>query len=227
MLGMDSSSITLPIPELGTEWRIDVPMRSFQGGLYHADEATPDSFLSAGYYPQVIALYKHLGVSFRKSDFSYSFSMLSPPTDSHRQRITAAMIYNGSSGFSGVSMPSTMAVSDKYPFPIRVALKAWTLAMFVLITAQLLVCYLRLLFLSIPFLRSSRLKKMCFKDWAIETIPQGTIARWVTLDLAWKDFTEFVLLPLFSAVCTASLRDVAEHPIEELLGKYNLHVLFL
>jgi hypothetical protein len=32
-LGMDSSSVSLPIPGRKEEWRVDVPMRSFQGGM--------------------------------------------------------------------------------------------------------------------------------------------------------------------------------------------------
>lgn len=33
-LGMDSASMTLPVPGQEKEWRVDVPMRSFQGGSY-------------------------------------------------------------------------------------------------------------------------------------------------------------------------------------------------
>ena len=31
-IGMDSSSISLKVPGLKEDWRVDVPMRSFQGG---------------------------------------------------------------------------------------------------------------------------------------------------------------------------------------------------
>lgn len=41
------------------------------------------------------------------------------------------------------------------------------------------------------------------------------------LDLAWRDFTYTVLLPLFSAVCTAPEEDVLQHPVEEFLGWLN------
>jgi microfibrillar-associated protein 1 len=32
ILGMDASSVSLPVEEGEPEWRVDVPMRSFQGG---------------------------------------------------------------------------------------------------------------------------------------------------------------------------------------------------
>ena len=34
MLGMDSSSISVPLPDVDQSWRVDVPMRSFQGGMH-------------------------------------------------------------------------------------------------------------------------------------------------------------------------------------------------
>ncbi|TKY88424.1 hypothetical protein EX895_002776 [Sporisorium graminicola] len=44
--------------------RIDVPMRAFTGG----------------YYPQLLALYRHLGIRIRKTNFTYSFATLLPST---------------------------------------------------------------------------------------------------------------------------------------------------
>ena len=34
-IGMDSSSISLTVPGLKEDWRVDVPMRSFQGGIHY------------------------------------------------------------------------------------------------------------------------------------------------------------------------------------------------
>ena len=34
LIGMDSSSISLTVPGLKEDWRVDVPMRSFQGGIH-------------------------------------------------------------------------------------------------------------------------------------------------------------------------------------------------
>ena len=67
----------------------------------------------SGYYPQVIALYKHLGVQFRQQDYTYSFSTLFQPsgadsTSRQQQReIITTLIYNGASGRQGVGIPST------------------------------------------------------------------------------------------------------------------------
>ncbi|KAK7688299.1 hypothetical protein QCA50_008670 [Cerrena zonata] len=94
-LGMDSRSVSLDLPGCEEEYRVDVPMRSFQGG----------------YYPQLIALYKHLGVKFRTTDFSYSFSTLSPSstgTPLRGENMKTVMIYNGSSGTRGVGIPSSL-----------------------------------------------------------------------------------------------------------------------
>ncbi|KAF5361596.1 hypothetical protein D9758_007390 [Tetrapyrgos nigripes] len=68
-IGMDCSSISLPNPGNKEEWRVDVPMRSFQGG----------------YYKKLISLYRFLGVGFRASNFSYSFSNLHASTHGRSQ----------------------------------------------------------------------------------------------------------------------------------------------
>ncbi|KAI0684893.1 hypothetical protein BC835DRAFT_1421851 [Cytidiella melzeri] len=98
-LGMDlhSVNVTLPGQDLTTEKRIDVPMHSFQGG----------------YYPQLIALYKHLGVRFFQADFTYSFATVSSAfstlqnADASNRNITTFMIYNGASGQNGLSVPAS------------------------------------------------------------------------------------------------------------------------
>ncbi|KAI0271608.1 splicing factor, Prp19-binding domain-containing protein [Gloeopeniophorella convolvens] len=110
-LGMDSHSVSLTLPGEAGEWRVDVPMRSFQGG----------------YYPQLIALYTRLGVPFRRADFSYSFSVLDTlptpppvPTPAHAHADTRdvkkptlalrpTLIYDGASGRSGISVPTALA----------------------------------------------------------------------------------------------------------------------
>ncbi|THU93781.1 hypothetical protein K435DRAFT_829418 [Dendrothele bispora CBS 962.96] len=200
-VGMDSSSISLPNPGNKQEWRVDVPMRSFQGG----------------YYKKVISLYKYLGVGFKETDFSYSFSNLF--LSGKAGSIITNMIYNGDSGRGGVSMPSTKrdAHAKEANYLIRRVIWAWTRLLFGLWALQILYCYVRLLFLSIPFMRSSRIRTMTFRTWAKETVPTGRIARWTMLNTAWIDFTENVMLPLFSAVCTAPLESVFEHPMEEFL----------
>ncbi|TFK40924.1 splicing factor, Prp19-binding domain-containing protein [Crucibulum laeve] len=204
-IGMDSSSVSLPVPKFEKEWRVDVPMRSFQGG----------------YYRQLISLYNSLGVAFRKADFSYSFSLLTPQGKGQKRKITSTMIYNGASGRSGVSMPSALMpehqldkTSSLYS---RLAARALATGVFVLLTAQLLLCYIRTLIYSIPIWRSTRVPTMTFREWADATMPKGTIAKWTGMDTAWIDYTQMILVPLFSAICTAPEADVIEHPVEEFL----------
>ncbi|KAK0232813.1 splicing factor, Prp19-binding domain-containing protein [Armillaria fumosa] len=216
-LGMDSSSISLPLPGQEQDWRVDVPMRSFQGG----------------YYKQLIALYKRLGVKFAPRDFSYSFSLLST-SDTGRQ-ITAEMIYNGSSGLGGVSMPSTL---DDPPKPelglaLRAAAKAWTIGLFVVWSVHILFCYLRLLWLSIPMVRSPGIETMTYKAWVEKTRPTGLLAKWTGFEQVWSEFTHAIMVPLFSAVCTAPEQEVLDHPVEEFLGMvfsqlcYHHHYIWL
>jgi hypothetical protein len=175
-----------------------------------------------GYYPQLIALYKQLGVAFREADFSYSFSLLSPPTSTRARQITAMMIYNGSSGFKGLSMPSLL--DEPYQsmkgrgFLVRGFMKAWTVGVFVCLTTCTLICFLRMLVFSLPICRSNDIGTTSFEEWAEDTVPTGLLARSTGMDVAWRDYTQTVLLPLFSAICTAPEDDVRQHPVEEFLG---------
>ncbi|KDQ30290.1 hypothetical protein PLEOSDRAFT_1111236 [Pleurotus ostreatus PC15] len=198
--GMDASSISLPIPGTQDDWRVDVPMRSFLGGAY----------------PQLIRLYKSLGASFRADDFTYSFSQLS----SHSQKISATMIYNGSSGKRGLSMPSAMRRDSSLkhePWLLRTITWIWCWGLYAAMIPPLAICYLRLLCMSMPFLRSKDIKNMTFKEWTSRSTPKGMVSKFLSLDVAWKQFVSEVMVPLFLAVCTTSEDDMMEHPIEEIL----------
>ncbi|KAG6857657.1 hypothetical protein H0H87_010226 [Tephrocybe sp. NHM501043] len=205
MLGMDCSSVSVGTEALEEAWRVDVPMRSFQGG----------------YYPQLIALYKRLGVAFREANFSYSFSLLTPCSPTQDRQINTTMIYNGLSGCAGVSIPSILEepyrVTKGKGLLKRAFARMWTLGLFVLVTLHLLVCYVRTLYYAMPFGRPKEVEKMTFGAWAQWSVPRGLLVRWTGMDFAWKDYVETVLLPLFSAVCTAPEEDVMNHPVEEFL----------
>lgn len=230
MLGMDSSSISVPLPDGDRSWRVDVPMRSFQGGMHYS--RVPSTWIHhfPGYYPQLIALYKRLGVAFREANFSYSFSLLSPPTSTRVKQITATMIYNGNSGLRGLSMPSLL--DQPYHSTkgrgclVRAFMKAWTVGLFVFLTTCTFVCFLHTLFLSIPIWRSSDVSETNFAEWAERTTPTSAFARRLGMDLVWRDYTQTVLLPLFSAICTAPDEDVLRHPVEEFLGEISFHLPF-
>ncbi|KAJ6569594.1 hypothetical protein B0H19DRAFT_1136161 [Mycena capillaripes] len=196
-LGMDSSSVS--IGNEGREWRIDVPMRSFQGG----------------YYPNLIALYTKLGVAFRQADFSYSFSLFSQAEKTQPLRTT--MIYNGASGRDGVGMPAWMQDLHLYQKGHRIITRAFGLGLFILSAVQLFVCYMRLIFLALPAVRSKRYNDMTFEEWIAATVPSNFVARILRLDTLWKSFTQDVLIPLFSAVCTAPKELVNAHPAEDFL----------
>lgn len=160
---------------------------------------------------------------FREDDFSYSFSLLSPPSNGAKRRITANLVYNGASGRGGVSIPSVMdgprLGTKEQGLAIRAATRAWRVGVFALLTLQLALCYLRILLHALPLWRSERLERMTFGEWAEETVPRGLLASWTGMDTAWRDFTQSVLAPLFSAVCTAPVEDVIQHPVEEFLGE--------
>ncbi|KAJ7785717.1 hypothetical protein B0H16DRAFT_2662 [Mycena metata] len=196
-IGMDSSSVS--VRHADQEWRIDVPMRSFQGG----------------YYPRLISLYTKLGVAFRQADFSYSFSLFSQSDKTPPLRTT--MIYNGASGRDGVGMPAWMQDLHLYRKGYRAVMRLFALGLFILSTVQLLVCYTRLIFLALPVMRPKRYNDMNFQEWAADTVPRNFIARFCGFDATWKSFTRDVLIPLFSAVCTAPEEAVNAHPAEDFL----------
>jgi hypothetical protein len=132
------------------------------------------------------------------------------------------MIYNGRSGVAGVGMPSKMTdlYTDCKPYGliIRSTVRAWTLLLFAVFAIQLLICYLRLLFLALPWVRATGIEDMRFREWVVRTTPRGFLARFTSFDSTWTDFAQLVLVPLFSAVCTAPEEDVLNHPVEEFLG---------
>ncbi|KAI0321005.1 splicing factor, Prp19-binding domain-containing protein [Amylostereum chailletii] len=204
-LGMDSHSISLTLPGAPqAEWRVDVPMRSFQGG----------------YYPQLIALYTHLGVAFRPTDFSYSFTTLPTlPAPQTKLSIRPEILYGGASAMRGLSMPSTWLTQ-------ATCAKSWLAQMLALVRAHvdhaatslsMLALFLRLLGLSAPILRPAAIADMTWAEWTTRYTPQGPLARWLGCDARWRAFVDDICEPLFSAVCTASREDVANHPAEEFL----------
>ncbi|KAF8491303.1 hypothetical protein JB92DRAFT_3006578 [Gautieria morchelliformis] len=192
-LGMDAQSISVRA-DGHCERRIDVPMRSFQGG----------------YYKQLIALYRHLGVNFRHANFSYSFSSLTP-TVKGISDLRTYFIYNGSSGVKGVGFPT----NNPYGLARDFANTLLSTFYFTLATILILFIYLRLLVLASPVFRPE--PPVTFHQWVSQTTPTGIFARWTRLDAFWCEFSRAILLPMFSAVCTAPEEDVHAHPMAEFL----------
>ncbi|CUA77456.1 hypothetical protein RSOLAG22IIIB_02470 [Rhizoctonia solani] len=206
VLGMDAASLTVKIPGNSEadkeEIRVDVPMRSIQGNT-----------IQGGSYTKLIKFYDHLGVALKLHDYSYSFS--SKPTgsfDPNTWRLNTHMLYNGGSGRAGVGVPSTVYVAqDSKSFNALVLLDfiLWLFA-----TLLLAIHYIRLILLSRPASRTpTHLCQETLRAWAQRTTRQNLISR----ILGWEAFVANVVAPLFSAVCTAPLADVWEHPAAEIL----------
>lgn len=120
----DSASVERPSQSF---LRIDVPMRAFTGG----------------YYPQLLALYRHLGIRTKKTNFTYSFATLPPPSPTWASSTSSTrspspclpstaiseiattkapspnIIYNGANGLGGVSLPSHLRNPS---FPSRITI---------------------------------------------------------------------------------------------------------
>lgn len=65
--------------------------------------------------------------------------------------------------------------------------------------------------------------KETLAEWTRRTTPSNFIARTFGMDVAWTKFVDEVVIPLFSAVCTAPADDIYQHPVNEILGeKHNI-----
>ena len=167
---------------------------------------------TGGYYKQLIALYRRLGVKFRPANFSYSFSSLTP-TVKGIPDLRTYFIYNGSSGVKGVGFPA----NDPYgQLALDFGNKVIAFFYFALGTMAMLFFYFRLLLLASPLFRPD--PSVTFHQWVSQTTPKGIFARWTCLDASWHEFAQQVLVPIFSAVCTAPEEDVYAHPMAEFLG---------
>jgi hypothetical protein len=160
----------------------------------------------------VIKLYRKLGVQFAQRGFTYSFTQLSPLS----KQTSPNFLYNGKNGLRGISLPSSFRASVSTPVEfIRVYVS------FFAFTFIILCAYMRLLYLCMPKNRPMGVEQMTLKEWTAHTLPGG-LFRLVGADAAWTAFVSDVLVPLFSAVCTAPTEDVWQHPVEEILGELSI-----
>jgi len=214
-------------------------MRSFQGGKCFSSSRQSGLLFcgllnrTTGYYTQLIALYTRLGVLFRRSDFSYSFSFLNALPSHHAedseqdavQRPTVPLhptiIYDGASGRAGISVP-TVLKQVYTTLPRHTFRRVWTQVTFFFTFASsmaaLLFIFIRLQFLASPWLRGESATEVSWVEWVEHMTPRGPLARMTGLDVRWRAFVHDVCMPLFSAVCTAPREDIEEHPAEEFLG---------
>ncbi|KAN0064439.1 hypothetical protein ACQY0O_002817 [Thecaphora frezii] len=162
-LGMDSASISLSLEraadaaarvpttqgdggvasrthcQRGAAMRIDVPMRAF----------------TAGYYPELLALYRHLRVCVRRSNFTYSFAVAPSSAAPRRAKGGAPtsvrgapapyLLYNGASGLAGIGIPSTLWRRSSSDGAVAALRRAADLATYLFGLLATVVAYLQLL----------------------------------------------------------------------------------
>lgn len=216
---------SVSVENAGETVRVDVPMRSFQGGRkfigYHRVAPTL-TVLPLGYYPNLIALYNYLGVQFREANFSYSFSWLEFAQRGTNMALRPHFIYNGASGRAGLGIPTRWFADDidqkstlsQYRF---VGLVLPQMIIYLFFMLQLFYHFIRLHVLSIPMLYRHNSKET-LAEWTKRTTPSSFVARFLGMDTAWSNFIDQVVVPLFSAICTATSDDVYRHPVNEILG---------
>lgn len=186
--GLDASSITT-----SDGVRIDVPMRS----------------INSGYYPNLMRLYRSLGVRLRKSDFTFSFAV-------HHTPDQPFLLYNGMSGLRGISLPDTS--NDTATNHVRNARHSYGRRMIgYVVHARLclsfVTSYVCLLFLA---LYHHALGHLSDPQHPLSSEPLSRWTRRHTRALH-PAFVHAVLFSLFSAVGTSSYEAVAGMPTAELL----------
>ena len=140
--------------------------------------------LMLGYYPQLIALYKRIGMTLQPTDYTFSFSTLL------QQRPETYLIHTGASGSRRPNLPSSWTVSD---------------VIYLLYTGLSYVAILVLAFLSwhgvLPFIFG----KGVTLTTLVDALPP------------LASFTQYALVPIFSAVGTMTTEDVMRAPLEVFL----------
>lgn len=156
---------------------VDVPMRS----------------ISAGYYPRLIRLVRHLGLPLREREYTYSFATSCHPADGTAAagpgegRPTMTALYGGGGGRAGYTLPSATVTE-------RIAI---TLGFIYYALLALVLSGLRLT--STSWLRNMRHDAFCARFG----VPRA--------------FTANLLDPTLCAVCTCTEAELAQYPAAYLL----------
>lgn len=168
---------------------VDVPMRSFQGG----------------YYPLLIALYRHLGLGLSPATFSFSFASL--PSG---RPLTADDTYFIHSGASGVSFPSLPAQAWRSPAAF---------ARSVLSLLGVAICYVVLLAISFAswhgLVRAVTFRELV--DTVAARLERPVPMVRTPLGRVFQRFAADIVLPLYSAVGTMTAEDVWDTRADVLL----------
>lgn len=202
---------------------------------------------TAGYYPELLSLYRHLGIPVRKSDFTYSFASLPSTLRSSRrpgalpgvEKFGAAarapsptLLYNGSSGLRGFSLPSSLQLGA--PPPVALLTSPREAASFLSRTLPAHVSAVRSYLLSVLLFALSYIHLLTLALWHHYTghtrdpahpLAMMPLAEFCASARLRPDFTERVVISLFSAVMTASRQSVREAPTAEVLSYIALTFL--
>jgi hypothetical protein len=187
-------------------WTVDVPMRSFQGG----------------YYPKLIALYRHLGIPLVSTHYTFSFARLyygstSSSATTPNQITKPSRPHFIHSGASGQSIPSLPSSAFKSPLALITSL---------LTLIAYAGCYLLLLalaFLSyhdlLPTLFSGSLSDFNnqIASFLYHPIPIPYLPLYTPLGRVWRSFISDIVIPLFSSVGTMPEDEVYRTPVKVLL----------
>ncbi|CEH14530.1 hypothetical protein CBOM_02368 [Ceraceosorus bombacis] len=215
-LGMDSQSIDVPEQfrdagvlnaELKGKSRVDTPMRSF----------------NAGYYPRLLRLYRRIGIKTRPSNFTFSFSTLSSAA-SGRPGPSPHLLYEGSSGARGVSLPSRLFMTSNAlgqeslqsegsaGAAALVSRHVDSLKAYLSTLITLIISYLYLLIVA---LWHHHLGNTTDPTHPLATTP---LSDWCEHHKLRRSFVDTILIPMFSAVMTARGQTVKEAPAAEILA---------
>lgn len=138
-----------------------------------------------GYYPRLLRLLKEVDVAVRPDDLTFAFS-----NDTSSERIPY-LIYNGLSGFQGLSVPST-----------KIYIKAFSEILYHSL-CFIYLCILSLLHYHLHLF--PRIKEITFEEFCHQFyIP--------------KVFAREVLVPLYSAVCTCKESHILNYPAGLIVG---------
>ncbi|KXN89800.1 hypothetical protein AN958_04804 [Leucoagaricus sp. SymC.cos] len=210
-LGMDAASMSLIDEQSKEQWRVDVPLRAFQGG----------------YYPQLISMYKKLGVRIREADFTYSLALFTPSGPNSKRKITSTFIYNGLSGRAGFGKPSSLGKMFKGTAFTGFFMQLWSWLVFAFMTLETIFCFLVSAIYAAPFFRSADIENKSFGEWADEATPRNLLARLIGLDCAWRSYVRDIMVPMYSAMCTATSEDILSYPAVDFLGERSLfHICY-
>lgn len=173
---------------------------------------SPTDSLLTGYYPHLIKLYKHVGIEFQRANYSYSLSKLS--SASGKRKLVTAVLYNGNSGLSGISMPADTYDLNKGHSRFSMSNFIAQIS-FLASAAVLLLSYIRVILLACPL---SKRRDTTFGAWIESNSPSNPLAKFLGFDTSWKLLCYDILLPLFSGICTASREEMLAHPVLDFLG---------